>query len=108
TERLQALIERARDGGNEVASLYKQGSAFYTPSASVAEMAAAILDDRHQVLPCSAYLQGEYGIDGVFAGVPCRLGRRGVESVLELALTDDELASLQRSAEMARRLASRS
>ncbi len=105
--RLAELVERARDGGNEVAGLYKQGSAYYTPSAAVAEMAAAILEDRHQVLPCSAYLEGEYGITGVFAGVPCRLGRAGVEGVLELALTADELASLQRSAEMARRLAAR-
>ena len=107
-QRLAELIERARDGGNEVAGLYKQGSAYYTPSASVFEMAAAILEDRHQVLPCSAYLEGEYGIDGVFAGVPCKLGRGGVESILELALTDDELASLRRSAEMTRGLASRS
>ena len=103
-ERIEALDERTRNGGAEVVALLKTGSAYYAPAASVVEMIEAILRDRRRVLPCAAYLRGEYGIDGLFVGVPVVLGNGGVEKVIEIALTDDERAAFHRSADSVREL----
>ena len=103
-ERIEALVERTRNGGAEVVALLKTGSAYYAPAASVVEMIEAILRDRRRVLPCAAYLRGEYGIDGLFVGVPVVLGNGGVENVIEIALTDDERAAFHRSADSVREL----
>jgi malate dehydrogenase len=103
-ERIEALVERTRNGGAEVVALLKTGSAYYAPAASVVEMIEAILRDRRRVLPCAAYLRGEYGIDGLFVGVPVVLGNGGVEKVIEIALTDDERAAFHRSADSVREL----
>jgi len=97
-ERIAALVERTRNGGAEIVSLLKTGSAFYAPASAAVEMAEAILRDRKKILPCAAYLQGEYGIDGLFVGVPVKLGKGGVEEIIRLNLTDGELASLHKSA----------
>ncbi len=95
---LETIVQRARDGGAEIVNLLKTGSAYYAPSAAVAQMVDAILLDTRQVLPCTVLLQGEYGVDGVFTGVPCRLGAEGLIEVIDVALSDDERAALQRSA----------
>jgi malate dehydrogenase len=100
--RLQAIIARTRSGGAEIVSLLKTGSAFYAPSAAVVQMCEAIALDQHRVLPCAAWLDGEYGQRGVFLGVPCRLGRGGLEQILEVQLTDDERAALTKSADAVR------
>ncbi len=92
------LVKRTRDGGAEIVKYLKSGSAYYAPSAAVEEMVEAILRDRKRVLPCSAYLQGEYGIQDLFVGVPVKLGARGIEKIFEAKLTEDELAALRRSA----------
>jgi malate dehydrogenase len=97
-EQLKAIIERTRDGGAEIVNLLKTGSAFYAPSAAVVEMIDAIFKDRKKILPCAAYLEGEYGIHGVFVGVPVKLGARGIEQIVEIKLTPEEQAALQRSA----------
>ncbi len=97
-ERIDAIVERTRNGGAEIVSLLKTGSAFYAPGASVASMVASIINDRHMVLPCAAYLEGQYGVDGLYVGVPTRLGRNGVEDVVEVSLTDDENAQFASSA----------
>jgi malate dehydrogenase len=104
TERIDAIVDRARNGGAEIVSLLKSGSAYYAPSASVVEMVDSILLDKKRVLPCAAYLEGEYGIQGIFMGVPCVLGARGVEKVLEIKLDDEERAALMRSADSVREL----
>ena len=103
-ERIEALVQRTRDGGAEVVALLKSGSAFYAPAAAVAEMVDAILHDRKRVLPCAAYLQGEYGIKGLFVGVPCILGEGGLQRVLEIRLSADEAAAFQGSADAVREL----
>jgi malate dehydrogenase len=103
-ERIEALVERTRNGGAEVVALLKTGSAYYAPAASVVEMIEAILRDRRRVLPCAAYLRGEYGIDGLFVGVPIILGNGGVERVIEISLTDDERTAFLRSADAVRGL----
>ena len=95
---IERLTKRTRDGGAEIVALLKQGSAFYAPAASVAEMAAAILLDEHRVLPCACYLQGEYGLKDLFCGVPVRLGRAGIEEIVLLPLTEQERAALHASA----------
>ena len=97
--RLGEIVQRARDGGAEIVSLLKTGSAYYAPSAAAAQMVDAILLDKRQVLPCAAYLQGEYGINGLYSGVPCRLGAGGLLEVVEVELSGDERAALQRSAQ---------
>jgi malate dehydrogenase len=101
-ERLQAIVDRTRKGGGEIVSLLKTGSAFYAPSAALAQMVEAILKDRHLIVPVSAYLQGEYGQDGIFFGVPARLGRKGLEEVIEYDLSVEERAALQKSADHVR------
>jgi malate dehydrogenase len=97
-EQLEAIIKRTRDGGAEIVNLLKTGSAFYAPSAAVVEMIDAIFKDRKKILPCAAYLEGEYGIHGVFVGVPVKLGVHGIEEIVEIKLTPEEHAALQQSA----------
>ncbi len=97
-ETIDRLVERTRHGGAEIVKLLKTGSAFYAPAASIAEMVEAILKDSQRILPVAAYLRGEYGIWDVFLGVPARIGANGVEEVLELNLTEDELKGLHKSA----------
>jgi malate dehydrogenase len=96
-ERLDAIVQRTRDGGGEIVALLKTGSAYYAPSAGVAEMVDSIVLDQHRILPCAAYLQGEYGVDGYFAGVPVKLGASGLEEVVEITLSSEEQAMLQKS-----------
>ncbi|MFQ5702285.1 MAG: malate dehydrogenase, partial [Acidobacteriota bacterium] len=96
---IDRLVQRTRGGGAEIVSLLKTGSAYYAPSAAVAEMVDAILMDRKKILPCAAYLQGEYGIRDLFAGVPVKLGAGGVEQIIELKLTESEQAMLRKSAD---------
>jgi malate dehydrogenase len=103
-DRLAAIVQRTRDGGAEIVKLLKTGSAYYAPGAAVVEMAEAILRDRKRVLPCAALLRGEYGIDGLFVGVPVVLGGRGVEKVLEIELGPEEKAELHRSVAAVREL----
>jgi len=103
-ERIEELVERTRNGGAEVVALLKTGSAYYAPAASVVEMVEAILRDRRRILPCAAYLQGEYGITGLYMGVPIVLGNGGMEKVIEISLTDDERAAFNRSADAVREL----
>ncbi len=96
--RIEALVDRTRNGGAEVVALLKTGSAFYAPAASVVEMVEAILRDRRRILPCAAFLEGEYGIDGLFVGVPVVLGHEGIEKIIEITLTDEERDALLKSA----------
>lgn len=103
-ERLNQIVQRTRDGGAEIVNLLGSGSAYYAPSASVLQMIDAILLDKQQIMPCSAYLEGEYGIDGLFVGVPAKLGARGVEEIVQIELTEDERAQLHRSAAAVREL----
>ena len=97
-EEVERLFQRTRDGGAEVVKLLKAGSAFYAPASAVAEMVQAILRDEHRLLPCCAYLSGQYGLRDLYFGVPVKLGARGVEEIVELELTGQERAALQRSA----------
>lgn len=103
-EALERIVKRTQGGGGEIVALLKTGSAFYAPSAAVAEMVDAILLDQKRLLPCAALLEGEYGIDGVYMGVPVILGAGGVERVVELDLTADEKAALDKSADAVREL----
>ena len=97
-EKLKALEERTANGGAEIVKYLKTGSAFYAPSASATEMVEAILKDKKKILPCAVYLEGEYGINGLFVGVPCKLGANGLEKIIEIKLTADEQAALNKSA----------
>jgi malate dehydrogenase len=97
-EQIERIIERTRNGGAEIVALLKTGSAYYAPAAAVAEMVDAIVNDRHKILPCSALLRGEYGIDGLFMGVPIRVSHVGVDEIVEIDLTLEECAALNRSA----------
>jgi malate dehydrogenase len=101
SERIDAIVERTRKGGGEIVSLLET-SAWYAPGAAVAQMVDAIMLDQKRVLPCTAYLQGEYGIDGLYIGVPVKLGTRGVEEIVELELTEDERTELEKSADAVR------
>jgi len=103
-ERVQALVDRTANGGAEVVALLKTGSAYYAPAASTFEMVEAILLDRKRVLPCATYLQGEYGVDGLFVGVPVVLGASGMERVIEIKLGADEQAAFDKSASAVREL----
>jgi malate dehydrogenase len=100
--RLDAIVDRTRNGGAEIVKHLKTGSAYYAPSAGAVEMAEAIVKDSKRVLPCSAWLEGEYGMRGLFLGVPCKLGRRGLEQIIEVELTADERSALARSADAVR------
>jgi len=95
---IDRIVDRTRNGGAEIVKHLKTGSAYYAPSAAAVEMAESILEDKKRVLPCAAYLEGEYGIHGLFVGVPCKLGARGIEKIYELKLTAEEQAGLQKSA----------
>jgi malate dehydrogenase len=101
-EKLDAIVDRTRNGGAEIVKHLKTGSAYYAPSAGAVQMAEAIVNDQRRILPCAAWLQGEYGMKDLFLGVPCKLGRRGLEKVIEVELTADERAALQKSAEAVR------
>ncbi len=103
-ERVAALVDRTANGGAEIVALLKAGSAYYAPAAATYEMVDAILRDRKRVLPCAVQLQGEYGVDGLFVGVPVVLGASGMERVIEIRLSDDESAAFQRSAGAVREL----
>jgi malate dehydrogenase len=103
-DRLEALVKRTANGGAEIVGLLKTGSAYYAPAASVVEMVEAILRNKKKVLPCTAYLEGEYGVKGLFVGVPVKIGRRGIEQILEITLSPEESAALQRSAAAVREL----
>jgi malate dehydrogenase len=103
-DRLAEIVQRTRDGGAEVVKHLKTGSAFYAPSAAVCEMVDSIVLDQNRVLPVAALLEGEYGIDGIFMGVPCRLGANGLEQIIEVELSDAEKAELGRSADAVREL----
>ena len=97
--KLDAIVDRTRNGGAEIVKHLKTGSAYYAPSSGAVQMAEAIVQDQKRILPCSAWLQGEYGMKGLFLGVPCKLGRKGLEKIIEVELTADEKAALKKSAD---------
>ena len=97
-DRLNAIVDRTRNGGAEIVKYLKTGSAYYAPAASAVEMAESILRDKKKVLPCAAYLEGEYGVNGLYVGVPCKLGANGIEQIYQIKLTSDETAALHKSA----------
>ena len=101
-EKLDAIVDRTRNGGAEIVKHLKTGSAYYAPSAGAVQMAEAIVNDQRRILPCAAWLQGEYGMKDLFLGVPAKLGRKGMEKVIEVELTKDERAALEKSAEEVR------
>jgi malate dehydrogenase len=103
-EKIDSLVERTVKGGAEIVSLLKTGSAFYAPAAAVAQMVDAIILDKKEILPCAAYLEGEYGISGVVVGVPVKLGKNGIEQIIELELTPEEDAALKKSTDAVREL----
>src|SRR5437868_9575728 len=103
-ETVQRLVQRTRDGGAEIVKYLKAGSAYYAPSAAVTEMIEAILKDKQKILPCAAYLDGEYGIKGLYVGVPCKLGAKGLEQIIEIKLTPEEKTALDKSAAAVREL----
>ena len=100
-ERIQSMVERTAKGGGELVNLLGT-SAWYAPGAAAAQMVDSIMLDEKRVLPCTAYLEGEYGIEGLYMGVPCKLGPQGIEQIIELDLSEDEQAALQASAEAVR------
>jgi malate dehydrogenase len=99
---LDAIVDRTRNGGAEIVKFLKTGSAYYAPSAASVQMAEAIVYDKKRVLPCAAWLEGEYGLSGLFLGVPCKLGRKGLEQIIEVELTSQERADLGKSADAVR------
>jgi malate dehydrogenase len=101
-DKVEAIVQRTRKGGGEIVSLLKKGSAFFAPSAAVMQMVEAILKDRKQILPCSVYLDGEYGLSDICFGVPVKLGRNGMEQIIEIDLNDEEREAMQRSADLIR------
>src|SRR3984957_3855743 len=103
-EKLDAIVTRTRKGGAEIVNLLKTGSAYYAPSAAAVQMVEAILKDKKKILPCAVYLEGEYGINGLFVGVPVKLGANGVEQIIEIKLTADEKTALDKSAASVREL----
>jgi len=98
-ERVDAIVDRTRNGGAEIVGLLKTGSAYYAPASAAVEMAESILKDKKKILPCAVYLEGEYGLNDLFIGVPVKLGAGGVEEIIEIKLTDSEKAALQKSAD---------
>jgi malate dehydrogenase len=103
-DRVEALVKRTAGGGGEIVALLKTGSAYYAPAAAAVEMVESILKDKKKILPCAAYLDGQYGVKGVYVGVPVKLGRRGVEQVIEIKLTADEQTAFHKSADAVREL----
>jgi malate dehydrogenase len=100
--KLDAIVDRTRNGGAEIVKHLKTGSAYYAPSSGAVQMVEAIVRDQKRVLPCAAWLDGEYGMSGLFLGVPCKLGRGGLETVIEVELTESERAALAKSADAVR------
>ena len=100
--KLDAIVDRTRNGGGEIVKYLKTGSAYYAPSSGAVQIAEAIVKDQRRILPCAAWLDGEYGMSGLYLGVPCKIGRRGLEKVIEVELTADERAALEKSAEAVR------
>ncbi len=98
-DKLDAIVTRTRNGGAEIVNFLKTGSAYYAPSAAAVQMAEAIVLDKKRILPCAAWLTGEYGLKDVFCGVPCKLGAKGLEKIIEVTLTDAERADLHKSAQ---------
>jgi malate dehydrogenase len=105
-DKIDAIVNRTRKGGGEIVGLLKTGSAYYAPSAAAVEMVEAILKDKKKILPCAAYLEGEYGINGLFVGVPAKLGANGIEEIIQVKLSPEENAALQKSANSVRELVS--
>jgi malate dehydrogenase len=103
-DKLKALVERTANGGAEIVKYLKTGSAYYAPSASAVEMVEAILKDKKKIVPCAVYLEGEYGIKGLFVGVPVKLGANGMEQIIEIKLTAEEQAALNKSADAVKEL----
>jgi malate dehydrogenase len=103
-EKIEAIVTRTRKGGAEIVNLLKTGSAYYAPSAAVFEMVEAVLKDKKKILPCAAYLEGEYGVQGLFVGVPVKLGAKGIEQIIEIKLEPDEKAALDKSSASVREL----
>lgn len=103
-DKIEAIVTRTRKGGAEIVNLLKTGSAYYAPSAAAVEMVEAILKDKKKILPCAAYLEGEYGVKDLFVGVPCKLGARGIEQIIEIKLTAEEKAALDKSSASVREL----
>jgi malate dehydrogenase len=101
---IERLVKRTAGGGGEIVALLKTGSAYYAPSRAIADMVDAILKDKHKILPCAAYLQGEFGIRDLFVGVPCKLGSKGLEGIIEVNLTPQEQSALKASAESVKEL----
>jgi len=98
-DRLEAIVQRTRKGGGEIVGLLKTGSAYYAPAVAITQMVEAILKDKHLIVPAAAYLQGQYGLNDIFFGVPVQLGRTGIEKIIEYKLSDAETAALQKSAQ---------
>jgi malate dehydrogenase len=103
-DKLDAIIERTRKGGGEIVKLLKTGSAYYAPAQATVEMCEAIVKDKNKILPCAAYLEGEYGINGLYVGVPVKLGAGGIKQIMEISLTNEERAALQKSADAVKEL----
>lgn len=103
-DRIDSIVQRTRDGGGEIVNLLKTGSAFYAPAAAILQMTESILLDKKRILPCAAFLQGEYGVDGLLVGVPVKLGAAGIEQIIEIDLNDDEQAQLSNSVEAVKEL----
>lgn len=103
-EQIDALVKRTANGGAEIVSLLKTGSAYYAPASAAVEMAESILKDKKKILPCAAYLEGEYGINHLFIGVPVKLGKNGIEEIIQIKLTEDEQAALNKSADAVKSL----
>src|SRR4029078_8430207 len=101
-DKLAAIVDRTRNGGAEIGAFLKTGSAYYAPRAAAIQMVEAIALDKRRILPCSAWLQGEFGLKDVFCGVPCRLGRNGLEQIIDITLTEAERAELVKSADAVR------
>ena len=101
---IERLVQRTRDGGAEIVKYLKTGSAYYAPSAAAVEMVEAIIKDKKKIVPCAAYLEGEYGINGLFVGVPCKLGATGLEQIIEIKLTPEEHTALMKSADSVKEL----
>ena len=103
-EQVEAIVHRTAHGGAEIVKLLGTGSAYYAPGSAVVEMVESVLKDKKNILPCSVFLQGEYGVEDLFVGVPCKLGGNGLEQIIEITLTPDEDAALKKSAEAVREL----
>jgi len=101
---VEAIVKRTAGGGAEIVSLLRTGSAYYAPSSSTTEMVEAVLKDKHKILPCCCYLEGEFGIRDLYVGVPAQLGAKGIEKIWEIKLTEAEMAALQKSAAAVREL----